>query len=211
MLERIVVAVLVLCLIGFAGNGFSYTINDPPDDAFMGNVFETYGANISNIYSAPIVVDLFTNFPNAEVRAQTPADLFLYETRYGIEYPWAVPLVSHDVFTRGSLYPVGTTTPNFPVNILTKGNNYGWVDAISTGTVDWITLSPGNPNFDIRIVLTSFYETDPNGSLRILWGTATCANDILEGSTPPSSVPEPTTLLLVGSGLFVIARKLRRS
>jgi hypothetical protein len=188
------------------------------------------------VYSGRITFDLFTNYPKDGLNVSgwdtKPADLFIYETydknwwndNRGIsqEYLWAIPLVSHDGFNAGTMYavkdyyvsddfdPSSGSLPynhNIPVRIATIGNNYGYT-AFGDLSIEWNTLSGGFPDYRISIV-TAGYQDDPNGTYSLLWGTATCANDVITGRT---AIPEPTTLLLLGLGLIAIAgirRKLR--
>lgn len=97
---------------------------------------------------------------------------------------------------------------NMAVTIATLGNNYGW-SSFPGGSVTWNSLGlPGNPNYRIDVDIP-IYEDDPNGIFALNWGTATCANDVVSGQVP-NSVPEPTTLLLLGCGIVGLAGFERR-
>jgi hypothetical protein len=220
----ILLAVLAMVLV-WAFSVQAYTISDPSNDSIGYPTYESYGIDVYNftpgIESGSIIVDLFTNFPQAGKTvnsgswswATLPADLFITETYHGQEYQWAVPLVTHDGFTAGTMYAVGTSlvsddfdpsggtgyiyNHNVPVQIATSGNNYGWT-SLGSGSASWSTLA-GLPDYMVRLNL-GIWEDDPNGIFVFTWGTATCANDVITGRVP--AVPIPPTVFLLGSGLL---------
>jgi hypothetical protein len=232
----VVLAVLALVMMFWAFNAQAYTIGDPSNDSIGYPVYESYGINVYNFtpgsYTGNITLDLFTNFPQAGETVNgsppwttVPADIFITESYKNPldpnavrqNYQWAVPLVTHDGFTAGTMYAVGSSydsnhfdpsngtgyiyNHNVPVQIATGANNYGWT-SIGGGSVDWIAqAAPGHPDWMVRVVL-GLYEDDPNGTFSFLWGTATCANDIVCGQVP--QVPIPPSMFLLGTGLVGI-------
>jgi hypothetical protein len=220
MMKRIFLVFTIAVLAGFLASGaLAYTINDSSNDGIgSAEGYESYGINVLNFTpgtnSGNISFQLFTDYPQNGILtgswATKPADLFITENYKGSNYLWAIPLVDHDSFTAGTMYAVGTYkisdnfdpgggftyNHNVPVWIDTLGNNYGYT-SFGAATPTWTALSPGKPDYQVD-VFTGIYEDDPNGKFCLLWGTATCANDEVQGCTAPI----PGSLLLLGSGIL---------
>jgi hypothetical protein len=221
-----VACALVLVLGLWVGGALAYDINGDPGAAIGVPLFSTYGINVSNFTpgtnNGGIGFTIFTNFPQAGETLNgtppwtiVPADVFITEHYQGVDYQWAVPLVSHDGFAAGTTYAVATVltssqldpsggtgyifNPNMPVQIATQGTNYG-LSNLGAGTVAW-TAGPGNPDYEINVVM-GWWEDDPLATLTFNWGTGTCANGLISGQIP--SVPIPPSALLFCSGLLGI-------
>jgi hypothetical protein len=166
-----------------------------------------------------------------------PADVFITESYMNSsnplatirkDYLWAIPLVDHDGFTAGQMYAVGTYkisdqfdpsngtgyiyNHNVMVSIETLGSNYGFstIPGLNVYPVTWTYLGkPGNPDYRVDVRLGNLYEDDPNGTFKFMWGTATCANDVVSGQVP-ANVPEPAILLLMGIGSGIMGAGIRR-
>jgi hypothetical protein len=217
-------AFMVVCLA--ASGALAYTINDAVGDAIGITQFESYGIDVLNYTpgqnSGSISFKLYTNYPQEGVTVgswkTTPADLFIKETYYGKDYLWAIPLVSRTGFDAGTMYAVGSyaisddfdPSPgsfnynhNVPVQITTIGNNYGWT-SFGGGSSAWNGVG-SNPNWAVNVVTGGLYQDDPHGVYCLTWGTATCANDVVQGC-----VPIPGAILLLGGGLVRLAAYARR-
>lgn len=223
-LSKLMVVLALGAVICLPGVVWAYTINDLPNDAVGVSTFESYGIDLHNytpgVNSGSIGFSFYTNYPQAGLTvgewATKPADVFITESYKNPSDPsavrqnylWAIPLVTHDTFTAGTMYAVGTFkvsddlepagggydyNHNVPVALATVGNNYGWT-SFGGGTVTWNALAAGLPDYRVDVVLGGVYQDDPSGTWAVTWGTATCANDVV--------VPLPPSVLLLGSGLL---------
>jgi hypothetical protein len=229
MRRFLAVSLALVLVLFFSSMAMAYTINDSPANDSIGfPEYETYGINVLNftpgVNSGPITMQIFTNFPQSGITvngsppwATIPADVFITENYQGIDYLWAVPLVNHGAYSVGNMYAVGTAllsndldpsggtgyiyNPNVNVQIATTGSNYGF-SSFGGGSVSWIAQA-GSPDWMVNVAL-GIFEDDPFSTMSFLWGTATCANDVVFGQVGGGgepNVPIPSTVLLLGSGL----------
>lgn len=171
------------------------------------NIYNTFGANFN---SATHTLSIFTNYHPSKDGNFTPAnktaDLFLHDNPTGLNF--AVRL---DTLTgTGEVFELGTfntsvdifkTLTNSTGTLLTYGGMYDQASPklvpvfaltapITTTPVVW-HLGAGGLNNEVDI------NVDGLTNFSFVWGTATCANDVIAGN-----VPIPPSALLLGSGLL---------
>ena len=84
------------------------------------------------------------------------------------------------------------TTGNSPVTVAKTGDN-----GTTTGPLYEVTVS-----FDTTS--TSFMSLVKGGQIGILFSSADCANDVIEGTVPVTTTPEPQSLALIAGGLGML-------
>lgn len=135
---------------------------------------------------------------------------------------WGVALSGHPGFTAGNLYladsfltakqvlgnPAASYNPNDQVWL----NDDGGQQFLESGSVSTVGIRGDEVQTILSFTPTSgLYSALALGNVSFEFGAATCANDYITGTISlASSVPEPVSLVLVGSGLVALSFLSRR-
>jgi hypothetical protein len=134
-----------------------------------------------------------------------------------------------DALPTTSNTPGSTANPHLPASgsgvVYRTVNNAVWMNPtgatqLSTGSLSVTKDTPSLPGKEISVLINftatgSFLTELQSNGLDVHFAAATCANDVLDGTIPAQSVPEPTSIILLGGGLlglgFLRFRKARKN
>jgi len=150
--------------------------------------------NISNSFPTLSVGDLIF---------RTPANIY------------AFILSGHNGLATNGLYQVtGTQTAQTVLGNPSgsyRPNAQVWASAtgaqlLSSGSSSIVTLNGNSTNLlaSLYLPLTANMISDLNNGFDVYFAAATCGNDEVTGTVPPSGVPEPGTWAMLGAGLAAI-------
>lgn len=194
----------------------------------IGDEFDTYGIDLSQEGSR-LTIDIYTDFSGNFQQnglTLTAADLFLNldgNNSNGVSgYELAIAFSGQNM---GSIYNVTSAytskerlenIPNWyygeywtplkdsPIVQIKTGNDTDYDATLKDSFPIALISNQADYLWSLTIDLANF-DVDYTKEIGIFWATATCANDIIEGTAPVNPVPEPATMLLLGSGLIGLA------
>ena len=213
-LKILLLSFLAVFLMG--SGAIAYTINDLSNDA-IGTGFESYGIDVE-ISGNFLNIDLYTDFSGPKIVGQWwiyYADLAIDLDQDG-DYEYGFALKSYDgtsdggIYTeKGSLYENVTAwfTSDDHEAMDSTGGSYYYNNGFYTSIKQGSQVTNSDNGFSIAADHISIWiDLDDLGDLGseidLLWGTATCANDVVKGTL---HVPEPSTMLLFGTGFLGLA------
>ena len=128
---------------------------------------------------------------------------------------YAFILGSHNGLAANGLYQI-TGTQTAQTVLGSPSGNYRpnaevWASAtgaqlLSTGSSGIVTVNGNSTNLlaSLYLPLTSNMLADLNNGFDVYFASATCGNDEVTGTVPPTGVPEPGTWAMLGAGLAAI-------
>ncbi|MBI4902126.1 MAG: PEP-CTERM sorting domain-containing protein [Acidobacteria bacterium] len=132
---------------------------------------------------------------------------------------WAVALATHGALTQANLYLVtgfltAETVLGNPPGLIYRNNSNVWgndAGAVKTnvgaGSRNVSLLGGNEVQVEVSFVAdAAFYNAINSGNFSFEFASATCGNDVIDGS----AVPEPVSMSLMGAGLLVLGL-LRRT
>jgi hypothetical protein len=221
--KKVLIVLAILMFLPASALAVPVTITDGIDN-FPGahGTTETYSITIDT--NPGLSISILTNQPKYSddpldlygfLGRQRPladvADLFLDRSGNGAGWDYAIPLVTHDNFVAGRVYKITSVSSGGLPTIWGDGDDvlpYRMSSGTAmggSGTWTW-TIAGNNPDYNILYSGANWsWDVFGQESVRIFWATASCKNDIIDGEVPSAPVPEPATMLLLGSGLIGIA------